>query len=75
VVCHAHLVVLSIEAQGRFGARGSSHGEKWCQLFSVQRGVGKFSMGYGFRMSQNLTLADALFPLDGGRRREGKKLP
>jgi hypothetical protein len=35
--------------------------------------MGRLYTGYGFRKSQSLILVDALFPLDGGRRREGKK--
>jgi hypothetical protein len=35
--------------------------------------MGRLSTGLGFRMSQSLILVDALFLLDGGRRREGKK--
>jgi hypothetical protein len=48
---------------GRFGA-GGGDGEKLCQLFSVQHGVGRLSMALGFRMSQSLILVDAIFLLD-----------
>jgi hypothetical protein len=36
--------------------------------------MGWLSMGYWFRMSQSLILTDALFPLDGGRRRKEKEI-
>jgi hypothetical protein len=36
-------------------------------------GLGRLSKGWEFRILQSLILVDALFLLDGGRRREGKK--
>jgi hypothetical protein len=37
--------------------------------------LGEAFHGLGVQDVESLILIDALFPLDGGRRREGKKLP
>jgi hypothetical protein len=71
MVCGAHLFVLPIDAQAGLEQKEAAgrNGTNFSQCRTEWGGFPQ-AMGSGCR---SLILVDALFPLDGGRRREGKK--